>query len=79
MPMIVLGARLERALLSERDFKSLSCKGLDSDNPPLYSSDTVNSGQQASAKDAAFATQFATYPPDLYADGNAFLVWRWLW
>lgn len=55
----VLGGRLERPPLTGRDFKTGSGKGLGSDNPPLYSSDTVNSGQEASAKDAPSASPFA--------------------
>lgn len=55
--------------LREKDFKPLSCNGIGPDNPQLYSSATVNSGQQASAKVGPAALYPATYEiPDLYAD-----------
>lgn len=60
MPMLVLGARLERALLSERDFKSLSCNGIGQANSLPNGSDTVNSGQQKPAKTRSLASRIAT-------------------
>lgn len=75
----MLGAGLEPTPLTGRDFKSLSCNGIDSSNPHLYSSDTVNGGKQASAKVVPPASPFATRElPDVYADEKILFLGMWV-